>query len=332
MVETARRVSDVLLRPVSGHLGRNRLVIVVDGILQSLPFAALPDPAMLASGAAIQPLILRHEIVYLPSMSVLATLREELRSRTSPPQTLAVFADPVFSVDDERVRARPTPPTQDEQPSANRAVESVNRSADEIGIQRDGGQLVRLIGTRREAEGLAAMVPGGEARQAFDFEASRELATSGELSRYRYVHFATHGMLNNIHPELTGIVLSLVDSSGSPQDGFLRAHEVYNLRIPADVVVLSGCQTGLGKDVKGEGLIGLTRGFLYAGAPRVVVSLWKVDDDATAELMVGFYRGMLHQGKRPADALRAAQIAMWKKDKWQAPYFWAAFVLQGEWR
>jgi CHAT domain-containing protein len=139
-------------------------------------------------------------------------------------------------------------------------------------------------------------------------------------------------MLNNIHPELTGIVLSLVDSSGSPQDGFLRAHEVYNLRIPADVVVLSGCQTGLGKDVKGEGLIGLTRGFLYAGAPRVVVSLWKVDDDATAELMVGFYRGMLHQGKRPADALRAAQIAMWKKDKWQAPYFWAAFVLQGEWR
>jgi CHAT domain-containing protein len=176
------------------------------------------------------------------------------------------------------------------------------------------------------------MVPVAQARQAFDFDASRALASSGDLSQYRYVHFATHGLLNTVHPELTAIVLSLVDTNGSPQDGFLRAHEVYNLNLPAEVIVLSGCQTGLGTEVKGEGLIGLTRGFMYAGASRVVVSLWSVDDDATAELMVGFYRGMLRQGKRPADALRAAQIAMWKKDRWQAPHYWAGFVLQGEWR
>ena len=127
-------------------------------------------------------------------------------------------------------------------------------------------------------------------------------------------------------------MLSLVDEKGNPQDGFLRAHEVYNLNLPAEVVVLSGCQTGLGKEVRGEGLIGLTRGFMYAGAARVVVSLWSVDDEATAKLMVSFYRSLLKDGKRPAEALRAAQIEMLKSGRWQAPHYWAAFVLQGELR
>ena len=146
------------------------------------------------------------------------------------------------------------------------------------------------------------------------------------------MHFATHGWLDSQHPELSGIVLSMVDEQGQPQDGFLRAHEVFNLKLPAELVVLSACQTGLGKEVKGEGLVGLTRGFMYAGAPRVVVSLWSVNDEATAELMTRFYRGMLKEGLRPAKALQAAQVSMLKEKRYSAPFYWAAFTLQGEWR
>jgi CHAT domain-containing protein len=146
------------------------------------------------------------------------------------------------------------------------------------------------------------------------------------------VHFATHAILNSEHPELSGIVLSLVDERGQPTNGFLRLNEIYNLKLPADLVVLSACQTGLGKEIRGEGLIGLTRGFMYAGAPRVVASLWKVDDAATAELMKRFYRGMLRDDLRPAAALRAAKVEMWKQKRWNAPFFWAAFEFQGEWR
>ena len=127
-------------------------------------------------------------------------------------------------------------------------------------------------------------------------------------------------------------MLSLVDEQGKPQDGFLRTHDIYNLKLPAELVVLSACETGLGKDVKGEGLEGLTRGFMYAGARRVIVSLWNVNDKATAELMQHLYVGMLKQKKTPVAALRAAQIEMLRVKQWQSPYYWAAFTIQGEWR
>ena len=177
-----------------------------------------------------------------------------------------------------------------------------------------------------------SVAPAGTGMKATDFKASRATATSPELSKYRIVHFATHGLLNSEHPELSGLVLSLVDESGKPQNGFLRLHEIYNLKLSADLVVLSGCQTALGKQVKGEGLIGLTRGFMYAGAARVVVSLWEVNDEATAELMKKFYEAMFKKGMRPAAALRTAQLAMWKSPWWKAPYYWAGFELQGEYR
>jgi len=146
------------------------------------------------------------------------------------------------------------------------------------------------------------------------------------------VHFATHGFLNSQHPELSGLMFTMYDEAGRAQDGFLRAHEVFNLKLSADVVVLSACQTGLGKEVRGEGLVGLTRGFMYAGAPRVVVSLWNVSDAATAELMTRFYRGMLVEKLRPAKALQAAQVSMLKDKRYASPFYWAAFTLQGEWR
>ena len=168
--------------------------------------------------------------------------------------------------------------------------------------------------------------------KATDFKASRALALSGALSGHRIVHFATHGVVNSDRPSLSALILSLVDERGARQNGYLRLHDIYNMRLDADLVVLSACQTALGKEIKGEGLVGLTRAFIYAGAPRVVASLWQVNDLATAELMKKFYRGMLQQRLRPAAALRAAQIEMSHDPRWKSPYFWAGFVLQGEWR
>jgi CHAT domain-containing protein len=179
---------------------------------------------------------------------------------------------------------------------------------------------------------LANLAGSGAGFEALDFAANRATALGSNLGRYRIIHFATHSLLNSQHPELSGIVLSLFDKDGRPQDGFLRLHDIYNLKLGADLVVLSACKTGLGKEIKGEGLIGLTRGFLYAGAPRVVASLWKVDDRATAELMKLFYQSMLRDGLRPAAALRRAQIDMSKQPRWAAPYYWAGFTLQGEWK
>jgi CHAT domain-containing protein len=197
-----------------------------------------------------------------------------------------------------------------------------------------GGQLVirRLPFTRQEADQILAVAPAGSNFKALDFRASRSVATSGELCQYRYVHFATHGYLDTARSGLSAIVLSMIDEQGNPQDGFLRTHDIYNLKLPAELVVLSACDTGLGKDVKGEGIEGLTRGFMYAGARRVVVSLWNVNDKATASLMQRLYVGMLRSNKTPAAALRAAQIELLRTRQWQSPYYWAAFVMQGEWK
>jgi CHAT domain-containing protein len=214
-------------------------------------------------------------------------------------------------------------------PSEQRATEDAAR---EIGVEEPSGRIPRLPGTRVEAEEILSLVPPTERKQALDFSASRAAATSEELAQYRIIHFATHGFLNSVHPELSGIVLSMYDERGTPQDGYLRSHEIFNLRLSSDLVVLSACQTGLGKEVRGEGLVGLTRGFMYAGSPRVVVSLWNVSDEATAELMSDFYQGMLKDKLTPAAALRSAQLQMWRQKRWQSPYYWAAFTLQGEWR
>jgi CHAT domain-containing protein len=175
-----------------------------------------------------------------------------------------------------------------------------------------------------------AVVPWRSGFKALGFEASRATINRTDLSRYRIVHFATHGIVDYQHPELSGLVLSLVDEKGNPQDGFLRMHDIYNLKLPVDLVVLSACNTGLGREVKGEGFIGLTRSFMYAGAGGVVASLWKVDDDATAEFMKHFYESIFQKGMTPAAALREAQIAMWQQPRWQSPYYWAAFVIQGK--
>jgi CHAT domain-containing protein/tetratricopeptide (TPR) repeat protein len=318
--EIGQKLSQMLLAPVASQLGNKRLLIVNDGALQSIPFAALPVPN--AQGEALPVMLVNHEIVSLPSASTVAVLRRELKGRKLAPKTLVAIADPVFSPNDPRFKS------SSPQPSNVATLPSeVKRSASAIGVVLD-----RLQYSRTEAQTILALVPESQRFSAFDFNASRTTATRPDLSQYRLIHFATHGLLNNIHPELSGVVLSLVDPTGNDQDGFLRLHDIYNLTLPAELVVLSACETGLGKQVQGEGLIGLTRGFMYAGAKRVTVSLWNVNDLATAELMKRFYQQMLEKELNPVAALRAAQLEMMKTDQWQAPYYWASFVVQGEWK
>ena len=239
-----------------------------------------------------------------------------------------MLADPVFAATDDRVRATGKLAAA---PSKSVSRGLLLRSAAEVGVLNGDNRFSRLLFSRREADAIVRQSPSGDVKRAVDFQASRATAMSPELGDYRIIHFATHGLLNSEHPELSGLVLSLVDQHGRPQDGFLTLGDIYNLNLRADLVVLSACETGLGKDIKGEGLIGITRGFMYAGASRVVTSLWKVDDAATAELMGKFYRGMLREGLQPAAALRNAQIEMWKQKRWSSPYFWAGFVMQGQW-
>lgn len=330
----AAALSQILFAPVAAQLGNKRLVIVASGVLEYLSFGALPEPQS-TNDPQSKPMIFQHEIVNLPSASVLAVLRRDAASRQPATKTVAVLADPVFAANDPRLAAartaKPKSAVASSQSTINSepAVTELNRAMRSFG---ERGDLARLPFSREEADTILSFAPNGKGFKALSFAANRTTATSSELAQYRIVHFATHGLLNSEHPELSGLVFSLVDESGKSQDGFLRLHEIYNLRLPADLVVLSACQTALGKQIKGEGVVGLTRGFMHAGTPRVVASLWQVNDLATAELMKLFYRGMLKDGQRPAAALRAAQLEMMKQRRWASPYFWAAFTLQGEWR
>ncbi len=311
---TLEKLGRLLLEPVAGLLPGKRLLIVADGALQYIPFGALPAPGAGDSGTSL--LLENHEVVSMPSASTLAVLREQIAARPRPSGTIAVFADPVFELDDPRFR----PSAADPPPSAERGRQPEPRRYD------------RLIYSSREASDILALAPAGSAFVAIGFDADRDTVLSERLASYRFLHFATHGELNTAYPELSRLVLSRLDRQGHPKEGFVFAHEIYNLELAADLVVLSACETALGAEVRGEGLLGLTQGFFYAGAASVLVSLWNVDDQATAELMARFYRHLLVEGLRPAAALRAAQVAIRQERKWQAPYFWAGFVLQGEWR
>jgi CHAT domain-containing protein len=316
--KVARELSLLILQPVEKLLGDRPLLIVADGALQYIPFAALPVPS---SGV---PLMAQHEVVSLPSASALAVLRRELRGRAPAPRTLAIFADPVFNLSDKRFL-----PSLDK---ADRMKLTQKTSAQRGGDGLDPSTLRSLPFSQREADAISAFVAPGEVFKAVGFAASRATIAAGGLDRYRNVHFATHGFMDSHHPELSALVLSLYNEKGERQDGFLRLNDIYNLHLDADLVVLSACRTALGKEIRGEGLVGLTRGFMYAGASRVLASLWSVEDRATAELMGNLYRGMLREGLSPAAALRKAQLEMAKNPIHKSPYYWAGFSLQGEWR
>jgi CHAT domain-containing protein/tetratricopeptide (TPR) repeat protein len=331
----AAQLSKLILSPIADRLGKHRLVIVADGALQYVPFAALALPA----ANNYRPLITEHEIISLPSASTISLLRAQQAERKPAARSVAVLADPVFENDDDRLKSAAVAPTAANQIADLSALRILQHIADNDGriFKHQQGDpdrqphISRLKFTRAEAENIVAIAgPGGYA--ALDFAASKATINKADLSQYRYIHFATHGYFDSERPEFSALLLSLVDEKGNQQDGFLRANEIFNLNLPAELVVLSACETGLGKEIKGEGLVGLTRGFMYAGAARVVVSLWSINDKATAQLMASFYQKMLKGNESPAAALRAAQIEMWQTRQWQAPFYWAAFQLQGDWR
>jgi len=357
----AAKLSQIILGPVAAKLGNKRLLIVGDGALQLLPFAALPEPVGDNRGAAVsekpnqppisnyQPLIVRHEITNLPSASSLKLLRQE-RVKPSPPigliarwtrslrwwmgresndvpaslSSVAVLADPVFEKDDKRVQAL-APPRDTTRPSLPQTRD--------VDLSNENVSLPRLIATREEAKEIQKAAGTNPYVLKHGFEVNRGLLESDALNGYGIVHFATHGYWNSTHPELSGIFLSRFDQQGNKRtDGMLRLSDIYNLKLPKELVVLSACETAVGKDIRGEGLIALARGFMYAGAARVMASLWKVDDTATAEMMKIFYQHLLQNKVSPAAALRQAQLAMWQKAPDKIPYNWAAFILQGEYR
>jgi CHAT domain-containing protein len=326
----AAKLSEMLVGPVSSLLPRKRLVVVTDGALQYIPFGVLPHPHGMDVDA--RPLVVESEVVSAPSASALAQLRREIAGRRPAPKAVAVIADPVFEVEDPRVSKVQEVVKARTGGDPRTALSGLDRSWLDVTSGEDR-KITRLPFSRREANAIIAAAPPSSRFEALSFRASRATAMSPDLAQYRFIHFATHGILDSRTPSLSGIVLSLVDEQGKPQDGFLHLWDIYNLRLPADLVVLSACQTALGKEVRGEGLIGLTRGFFYAGAARVIASLWKVDDVATAELMTHFYQGVLNKGMTPAAAMRSAQIEMWKQKRWRGdPYYWGGFQLQGEWK
>ena len=357
-LSNAQKLTNIILKPVKDKITGKRLVIVADGVLQQIPFAALADPnnsknststqtsnecrdviCNVSRGGLIpepipnkpgtadtnyQPLMLNHEIVNLPSASTIAIQREKIAKRKIAPKKIAILADPVYSSNDQRVTGKEetiSPELDLERSALKRSAKSLNRTG-----------WIRLPNTEIEAQEILKLFPSTDTLQAFNFDANYNLATSKNLNQYQILHFATHGFVNPDQPELSGIVLSLVNQDGKQIPGYLRLADLFEQDYPAELIVLSACETGLGKNVSGEGLVGLTRGLMYAGAARVALSLWQVDDKGTSVLMQEFYKQMLQENKTPSEALRAAQRKLWSNPDWRSPHYWAAFTLQGEWK
>lgn len=318
-------LSATLLGPVAEALrGRERVLVVADGALHYLPFAAFPLPGAPPDRRGPPPLAERYQVVTLPSASALAALRRDRRE--TPAGLVAVVADPVFDAADPRLHPSGTgdPPA-----SAGAASRSVPGAAAQGGAP---GSPPRLYFSGREAETIGSLVAQepGSFRALVGLEASREAVLGGALRGYRIVHFATHGVLDATHPELSKLILSRVDAAGRKREGDLYTFEISALDLQAELVVLSSCESALGQEIRGEGLVGLTQSFMAAGARGVVVSLWPIKDRAAAALMERFYRGLLEDGLAPPEALRRAQVSMRAQAGWGAPYYWAGFIYQGE--
>ena len=302
----AALLSQYLLQPVSTMLaGKKRLVVVADGALHRLPFEALLLPGTPAQGdlRKLPYLIRRFAISYAPSASVLAELQDEQRAGAS--RGFIAFGDPVY------------------EQRAESGVASALRAG---GVGRVN--LQPLPHSREEISGIAKLFADEERAVFFAEDATEENVKAPErLSRYRMVHFSTHGYVNEARPRFSGLLLSSPQTNRQGEDGLLSAYEVFNLKLQADLVVLSACETGLGKEVKGEGLMSLMRAFMYAGASSVVISLWNVNDESASDLMIRFYRH-LKTGMSKGEALRQAQLETIDDNGF--PFFWAPFILVGK--
>lgn len=327
------------VEPAAAVIGEKRLLVVADGALNYVPFEALVKTSASADYSALPYLVSSNEIVYSPSASVIGAIRQQGNKTTG--RTMLILADPVFNSNDARARGAASSTESAETrglgiESALTDVTGQGAVATAASAKMQGLPLARLAGTRLEAEQIArlAKASGAQADVWLDLDASEANLEARDIQKYRVVHVATHGLLNAERPQFTGLVLSLVGNKND--DGFLRTDEVFNLRLGSPLVMLSACETGLGKEKRGEGVMGLTRAFMYAGAPTVGVSLWSVADKSTADLMTDFYKRLLAPGSTatvvsPSGAMRAAQLAMISGKKYSAPFYWAPFVLVGDW-
>ncbi len=313
----AQALTQQILTPAAPLLKNKRLVIIPDGKLHEIPFAALNTP----NSPTYKPLITQHEITNLPSASTIGILRSTVANKPRGSKTIAILADPVFEKSDDRFTGKTLTET------LNLNLDIPNQT---IKNRSKRGEWKRLENTALEAQGILKLVPQENDRiAAFGFDANYNWITAPRLSQYRYVHLATHGFFDTEKPALSSLLLSSFTAQGQIQKSYLRLPELFNLNLPTEMIVLSACETGLGKDVPGEGLVGMTRGLMYAGALRVSVSLWKVDDAATAQLMQQLYQALWQSKKSHAAALRDAQLKLWNEGT--HPYYWSAFTLQGEW-
>lgn len=315
----AQELSNLLFSQAADKLGKKRLVVVADKQLHYLPFGALPKPQSDGAQLSQEPLIVDHEIVYQPSANALLLLEKKYVESPSA-KTLLALADPIFSRDDARLRNI----VGNEDASSRLVTVSSPQRSDRV--------FLRLPATQQEAESISSYLGPNQATILTGETASREALLHTDFAGYKIVHLATHGVYDEETPELSGIVLSQFDKRGNPQNGYLRLNDIYQLSMPVDLVVLSACSSGKGKIVRGEGIIGLTRGFMQTGCKSVLSSLWKVDDAATAQLMNNYYEALIIENSTPAAALRQAQIEMWKSPEWHSPFYWAAFNLHGEFR
>jgi CHAT domain-containing protein len=324
----------VVLEPAAANLGDKRLLIVPDGALNYIPFQALVTSPAANDFSSAPYLVKTNEIVSAPSASVVAAIRQNANRPTG--RQMLIVADPIFNSNDTRARALAATATSE---SRGLGLGLASAVADVTGQNAtppptmQGLPLARLAGTRREADQISklAQSSGAQADVWLDLNASETNFENRDLSKYRVIHVATHGLLDAERPQFTGVVLSLIGNEKG--DGFVRTDEVFNLHLGSPLVMLSACETGLGKEKRGEGVMGLTRAFMYAGAPTVGVSLWSVADRSTADLMTEFYKRLLASDTASsATSMRAAQLAMIGGKKYAAPFFWAPFVLVGDWQ
>ena len=307
----------MVLWPAGEYLNKQRIVVVPDGVLNFIPFQILPSPS------SDKLLVDNAEIINAPSASIFGDLQEEAVDRQPAANVLAAFGDPVFAADYQPNAEK------SEQVIATAQLRSALRDNDLNNETFDPTALTRLFHAKRELDSLGE-VAGNKSLIVREYDATRDRFLHTDLTQFAILHLVTHGYFNPKHPQNSGFVLSDIDRDQRHMQGFIGLREIYELRAPVLLVVLSACQTALGENVRGEGLMGMTRGFMHAGASSVVASLWEVDDRATAELMKLFYSNMLKRGMKTGEALRAAQNTIRQRPEWRSPHYWAAFTLQGE--
>ncbi len=317
--QEAKELSNQLFGQIADKLLNKRLIIVPDGKLHYFPVSALPLP----NSASDEPILLTNETVYEPSAQTLSLLAKSRNQSVTATKNLLVFSDPIFTSDDARFSAE------------NKPFDNSNTGtapSDKFRFVESLSKLTRLPASKDESDSIIKIIGASETDVFSGFRANREQLLNVKTEDYKILHFATHGLTNEQHPELSGIILSRFDEKGQKLDESFRIHDIYGLNLNADLVVLSACETGIGKEVKGEGLMSLNNAFLQTGAKSVMASLWKVEDGATLELMKTFYGAMAGENLTPSQALRAAQIKLRRNPQYQSPFYWAAFTVQGDFR